>query len=160
MYFCLVFSSPRSLCFYYLAPVDHGTENLVMQLSDADTHTQVLVLPDPHILVNPEACRPTHTGFHILHTWTHHIHIHGHVWHFWCTLANVERWLGWITTAPNDYFMSGWEEEQRGGQEDRNRIQGWIQQIWRYLLPLFFVLLCLSILICHSQWMETGHWLL
>lgn len=36
-------------------------------------------------------------------------------WRLWCTLANVGRRLGWFTSSPNDYFMSGWEEEQRGG---------------------------------------------
>lgn len=81
---------------------------------------------------NRKPCR-AHIGTrtHIWQQETHkHIHAHAHAhmysrawawytwtrgWRLWCTLANVGGRLGWFTSSPNDYFMSGWEEEQRGG---------------------------------------------
>lgn len=76
VYFRLVFPSTLtcSLCFYYLALVDHRTENLAMRTAwcgHTHTHTHPT---EPHI----SECWHTHiyTGFQILYTWTHHIHIH------------------------------------------------------------------------------------
>lgn len=143
MYFCLVFSSPLtcSLIFYYLAPVDRRTGNLVMRtIWRRNTHTHTRYSWKNHTLPNADACRPPYTGFQILYTWTHDTHTHKHSWRFWCTLANVERRMSWITTTPNDYFMSGWEEEQ-GRREARYRV-GFSKFDSPYFISFRYFFLC------------------
>lgn len=145
VYFCLVFASTRtcSLCFYYLALVGHRTEKLIMRTTwRGYTHAQT------HTLTQKWRSWQNHTFL----TADTHIHIHRvpdivymntphtrtHSWHLWCTLANVERRLGWITTTPNDYFMSGWEESR--AQDERPETEHRV-----FSLPAFHSSFCVSV---------------
>ena len=76
--------------------------------------------------------------------------IHTHSWCFWCTLANVERRLGWITTKPNDYLrMRGRAERKMRGQElSRDGFS-------RTDSPYFLYILLVS---CHNQWISQSLW--
>lgn len=88
-------------------------------LTQKHTSAKAVVLTEPRF-----ECWRTQTCIYrvpnTVYTNTHYTHTPTPFWLIWCTLANVERRLGWITTTSNDYFMSGWKGEQRGGQKARN----------------------------------------
>lgn len=123
--------SPLSFCYSYLStsPPHAGLPRLSLYFDLFAGLLLFSVLPTAEQKTMSHAHRDAGTHLHnrkrisITHT---HTHLHpglmpwytwARCWRLWSTLANVEGRLGWSTSSPNDYFMSGWEEEQRGGGE-------------------------------------------